>query len=168
MTLNRLRQEQGVALILVLGLLIVIAAVALIVGVTAIMERGLTTSERQQKAVFDAQQKIMERAISRFDPQADANTGVGFPGLVDSSYLGGGTAYRLVSWIGTHFNVNPQLTPIQPVDYPQGMHQPGEAIMFRYALVSSTARMYRVTGGDMVAQKEAQAIVDVGPYGWSP
>jgi len=166
MTLINLRaKERGVALILALGLLVVIAAVALIVAVTSIMERGLTASERQQKVTFDSMQRIMEKAISQFNPRVDI-TGTGYPGLADTMAWGGN--FQLISWLGTHDDSLIQKNPIHPVDFPRGMHQVGEAIYIRYSPLRATARMYRAGGGGWVAQKEACASVDVGPYGWQP
>jgi hypothetical protein len=166
MTLINLRaKERGVALILALGLLVVIAAVALIVAVTSIMERGLTASERQQKVTFDSMQRVMEKAISQFNPRLDI-TGTGYPGLADT--MGWGGSFQVISWLGTHDDTLIQKNPIHPLDYPQGMHQVGEAIYIRYSPLQATARMYRAGGGGWVAQKEAWASVDVGPYGWTP
>lgn len=165
MTLINLRaKERGVALILALGLLVVIAAVALIVAVTSIMERGLTTSERQQKVTFDSMQRVMEKAISQFNPRVDI-TGTGYPGLADTMAWGGN--FQVISWLGMHTDTIIQKNPIHPLDFPRGMHQVGEAIYIRYSPLQATARMYRA-GGGWVAQKEAWASVDVGPYGWTP
>ncbi len=168
MTLINLRaKERGVALILALGLLVVIAAVALIVAVTSIMERGLTASERQQKVTFDSMQRVMEKAISQFNPRLDI-TGTGYPGLVDTMAWGGN--FQVISWLGGlgHADTVIQKNAMHPLDFPQGMHQKGEAIYIRYSPLIATARMYRAGGGGWVAQKEAWASVDVGPYGWQP
>jgi hypothetical protein len=169
MTLINLRaNERGVALILALGLLVVIAAVALIVALTSIMERGLTASERQQKVTFDSMQRVMEKAISQFNPRVDI-TGTGYPGYADTVAMTGGN-FSLVSWIGGmgHEDTIIRRNPIHPLDFPRGMHQVGEAIYIRYSPVRATARMYRTGFGGWVAQKEAWASVDVGPYGWTP
>jgi len=167
MTLINLRaKERGVALILALGLLVVIAAVALIVAVTSIMERGLTASERQQKMTFDSMQRVMEKAISQFNPRVDI-TGTGYPGYADTVAMPGGN-FILVSWLGMHSDTIIQRNPIHPLDFPRGMHQVGEAIYIRYSPLQATARMYRTGFGGWVAQKEAWASVDVGPYGWTP
>jgi len=163
--INQRAKERGVALILALGLLVVIAAVALIVAVTSIMERGLTASERQQKVAFDSMQRVMEKAISQFNPRIDI-TGTGYPGLADTMAWGGN--FQVISWLGTHDDTLIQKNPIHPVDFPRGMHQVGEAIYIRYSPLQATARMYRAGGGGWVAQKEAWASVDVGPYGWTP
>lgn len=163
--INQRAKERGVALILALGLLVVIAAVALIVAVTSIMERGLTASERQQKVAFDSMQRVMEKAISQFNPRIDI-TGTGYPGLADTMAWGGN--FQVISWLGTHDDTLIQKNPIHPLDFPRGMHQVGEAIYIRYSPLQATARMYRAGGGGWVAQKEAWASVDVGPYGWTP
>lgn len=163
--INQRAKERGVALILALGLLVVIAAVALIVAVTSIMERGLTASERQQKVAFDSMQRVMEKAISQFNPRIDI-TGTGYPGLADTMAWGGN--FQVISWLGTHDDSLIQKNPIHPLDFPRGMHQVGEAIYIRYSPLQATARMYRAGGGGWVAQKEAWASVDVGPYGWTP
>jgi hypothetical protein len=163
--INQRAKERGVALILALGLLVVIAAVALIVAVTSIMERGLTASERQQKVAFDSMQRVMEKAISQFNPRLDC-TGTGYPGLADTMAWGGN--FQVISWLGTHDDTLIQKNPIHPLDFPRGMHQVGEAIYIRYSPLQATARMYRAGGGGWVAQKEAWASVDVGPYGWTP
>ena len=163
--INQRAKERGVALILALGLLVVIAAVALIVAVTSIMERGLTASERQQKVAFDSMQRVMEKAISQFNPRIDI-TGTGYPGLADTMAWGGN--FQVISWLGTHDDSLIQKNPIHPLDFPRGMHQVGEAIYIRYSPVRATARMYRTGFGGWVAQKEAWASVDVGPYGWTP
>ena len=163
--INQRAKERGVALILALGLLVVIAAVALIVAVTSIMERGLTASERQQKVAFDSMQRVMEKAISQFNPRIDI-TGTGNPGLADTMAWGGN--FQVISWLGTHDDTLIQKNPIHPLDFPRGMHQVGEAIYIRYSPLQATARMYRAGGGGWVAQKEAWASVDVGPYGWTP
>ena len=123
--INQRAKERGVALILALGLLVVIAAVALIVAVTSIMERGLTASERQQKVAFDSMQRVMEKAISQFNPRIDI-TGTGYPGLADTMAWGGN--FQVISWLGTHDDSLIQKNPIHPLDFPRGMHQVGEAI----------------------------------------
>ncbi len=172
---NRLRNERGVALILALGLLIIIASVALIVATSAIIERGLTATERQQKMAFDAMEQTMQRAISQFDPKNDMKGFRGYRGLIETQPYGGGT---LVGWMGVHddsipmvglpdtlFN-NPHI--IHPLDFPLGMHLEGEAIYIRYSNMHATARIYRAGGATWLAQKEAATTVDVGPYGWQP
>lgn len=62
-----IRNESGVALILVLGLLVVIGVVALVVSVISITERGLTANERMQRLAFDTAEFGLERYISRLD-----------------------------------------------------------------------------------------------------
>jgi hypothetical protein len=130
----------------------------------AAMPARVTASERQQKVTFDSMQRVMEKAISQFNPRVDI-TGTGYPGLTDTMAWGN---FQVISWLGTHDDTLVQLNPIHPLDFPRGMHQVGEAIYIRYSPLQATSRMYRAGGGGWVAQKEAWASVDVGPYGWTP
>jgi len=64
---SKITGESGVALVLVLGLLIVVAAVALVVSVISITERGLTANERMQRQAFDVAEYGLETYINRLD-----------------------------------------------------------------------------------------------------
>jgi hypothetical protein len=162
--------ERGVALILALGLLVIIAAVAVIVVLNSIVERGLTSAERQQKIAFDGMQTLMEEAIAQLSPKSDADSGMAYVGLVDTlPYPGGAGAFRIIAWNGFAIDTLPRKVRVPMAEFPAtgGMHQVGEPIYMRYDNMHATARVYRATSMDWVAQKEAQVVMDVGPYGWT-
>ena len=167
---TRPKDERGVALILALGLLIIIAVVAVVVVLTNIMERGLTTAERQQKVAFDGMQTLMEEAIAQLNPKADMDSGGAYVGLVDTlPYPSGLGAFQIIAWNGLATDSLPRRVPVPVVEFPTtgGMHQVGEPIYMRYNQMHSTARVYRANTTNWVAQKEAQVVMDVGPYGWT-
>lgn len=160
--------ERGVALILALGLLIIIAVVAVIVVLNSVMERGLTTAERQQKIAFDGMQTLMEGAIAQLNPKVDADSGGFYMGLVDTlPYPGGFGAFQIYAWNGLASDSLPRRVAVPMAAFPNAdaMHQVGEPLYMRYNEMHATARVYRANTTDWVAQKEAQVVMDVGPYG---
>ena len=161
--------ERGVALILTLGLLVIIAVVAVIVVLNSTMERGLTAAERQQKVAFDGMQTLMEDAIAQLNPRADADSGSWYHGWGDTLPYPGGGAFQIIAWNGFSTDSLPQRVHVPMVEFPftGGMYQVGEPVYMRYNEMHATARVYRANTTDWVAQKEAQIVMDVGPYGWT-
>ena len=160
--------ERGVALILALGLLIIIAVVAVIVVLTSSMERGLTTAERQQKIAFDGMQTLMEETIAQLNPNVDV-VGGAYAGLVDTVPYPGGSGFQIIAWNGFAADSLPQQVQVPMTAFPmaEAMHQVGEPLYMRYNEMHATARVYRANTTAWVAQKEAQIVIDVGPYGWT-
>lgn len=86
------QNESGVALVLVLGLLIVVAAVALVVSVISITERGLTANERMQRQAFDVAEFGLETYINKLDRIV----------VKDTAFTKGSSGPNTEYWWGSH------------------------------------------------------------------
>jgi type II secretory pathway pseudopilin PulG len=145
------REERGVALILVLGLMLVLAVVAVVVTLLAITERGLTASERQQRAAFEGAQTAVELMIAAL-PDTSARKG-----LLQTLATG------IVVWNGDPSDSIPRkwlLAAASPRPV-QGMER--DVFSFYNYDVRGAGR-YTRTDGVIVANKGVRATVEVGPY----
>jgi uncharacterized protein (DUF58 family) len=145
------KDERGVALILVLGLMLAIAVVAVIVTLLAITERGLTASERQQRAAFEGAQAAVEMLVVLM-PEAKADSGV-------IAALPNG----IVAWNGDPSDSVPGKHQLNPpgIASPPGMEY--NVFAYRRYDVRGAGRFTR-SDGVIVANKGVRATVDVGPF----
>jgi len=143
--------ERGVALILALGLMVIIAVVALIVALMAISEQGMTASERRQRSAFEGAQGAVELVMDKL-PNPSADSGI-------MVYTNNG----LVIWNGDPADSVPGRRTLKKpsITSPTGAEYNVFAY-WRYSL-QGAARMVQNTGG-ILANKGVQANVEVGPY----
>jgi hypothetical protein len=150
-TMRKAKNERGIALILVLGLMLAISVVAVIVTLLAITERGLTASERQQRAAFEGAQGAVELVVSLMPaPQADS-------GLIATHLTNG-----VVIWNGDPADSVPGQRQLAPPGQasPQGM----EYNVFAYRRYDVHGAGRYTVNGVIIANKGVRATVDVGPF----
>ncbi len=146
-----IRNEHGVALILVLGLMIVIAVVAVIVSMLAILERGLTASERAQRTAFEGAQGVVELIVAKLPgPAADSGLVMTLPN-------------RVIVWNGDPSDSLPGMNQLNSpgLASPPGMEY--NVFAYRRYDVRGAGRSTR-SDGVIIANKGVRATVDVGPY----
>ena len=146
------REERGVALILVLGLMLVLAVVAVVVTLLAITERGLTMSERQQRAAFEGAQTAVELMIAML-PDTSAQQGL----LQTLSSTG------IVVWNGDPSDSIPGKRVLSTPSRRAVAGMERDVFTF-YSYDIRGAGRYTRSDGVIVANKGVRATVDVGPY----
>lgn len=148
--MRKASNERGVALVLVLGLMLAIAVVAVIVSLLAITERGLTTSERTQRAAFEGAQAAVELMVASF-PSDSASVGI-FRTLPNN----------VVIWDGDPSDSAPGFHPLTPpgLASPAGM----EYNVFAYRRYDVHGAGRYTVNGTIIANKGVRATVDVGPF----
>jgi hypothetical protein len=149
-TMRKTGNESGIALILVLGLMLAIAVVAVIVSLLAITERGLTASERQQRAAFEGAQAAVELIVAQLP--SDSLTPI-FPITLPNGV-------RI--WNGDPADSLPGQRSLALVSkYPPPGMELGMIEYWRYD-VHGAGRY--VVNGNILANKGVRALVDVGPF----